>query len=100
VWEVAALREGLISLGDVWCHQGRHPVDGLTVTATPDGAVIHRTGQPAPAVTPLNATPVTRGRTLHIGPGVALPDVGSFVHSLPVDMRPANYTISPEAAAH
>lgn len=97
MWEAAALREGLISLGDVWCHQGRYPADGLTVTTTADGAVIHRAGQPAPTVTPLSATLDTRGRTLHIGPGVALPDVGSFVRSLPSDMRPANYTVSPEA---
>jgi hypothetical protein len=97
VWEVTALREGMISLGDVWDHQGRCPGDGLTVTSTPDGAVIHRAGQPAPAVSPVPATPGTRGRTLHIGPGVALPAVGSFVGSLPVDVRPANYTVSPQA---
>jgi len=95
VWETAALRVGLISLGDVWRHRDRWPCAGLTVTATPDGAVIHRTGQPVPDVTPLTATPGTRGRTLHIGPDVALSEVGAFVGSLPADMRPANYTVSP-----
>lgn len=99
MWEAAALRAGLISLGDVWCHENRRPADGLAVTVTPDGAVIHRAGHPAPAVTPVPTTPGTRGRTLHIGPGVALPDVGSFVGSLPATMRPANYTVSPEAGA-
>jgi hypothetical protein len=93
--EVTALRDGLLSLGDVWCRHGRGPGGGLTVTATPDGAVIHPTGRPAPDVVPLRATPGTRGRTLHIGPGVALTAVGEFVGSLPADLRPANYTVCP-----
>jgi len=92
VWAIAALRDGLISLGDVWRHQGKHPCAGLIVTSTPDGAVIYPADQPAPAVKPL---PGTRGRTLHIGPGVALADVGDFVGSLPADVRPAYYTVSP-----
>jgi len=91
----AALREGLISIGDVWLHQGKRPTGGLEVTATPDGAVIHPASQPAPDVIPVPATPVTRGRTLHIGAGVALTQVGAFVCSLPADIRPANYTVSP-----
>jgi hypothetical protein len=95
VWAAAALRDGLISLGDVWHHQGKHPTGDLALTTTPDGAVIHPASQPAPAVTPVPATPCTRGRTLHIGPGVALPAVGAFVGSLPADIRPANYTVSP-----
>jgi hypothetical protein len=94
VWAVVGLRDGLISLGDVWRHRGALPCAGLTVTSTPDGAVIHRDGQPAPAVKPL---PGTRGRTLHIGPGVALREVGAFVGSLPVDLRPACYTVAPGA---
>lgn len=99
VWEAAALRDGLISLGDVWRRRERLPSAGLTVTTTPDGAIIHRTGQPVPEVIPLPSTPDTRGRTLHIGPGVALSEVGAFVRSLPADMRPANYTIAPDATA-
>lgn len=95
VWASTALRDGLLSLGDVWRRQGRRPGGGLTVTATPDGAVIHPTGRPAPDVTPLGATPGTRGRTLHISAGVALTAVGEFVGSLPANMRPANYTVSP-----
>lgn len=95
--EAAALRHGLISIGDVWLHQGKRPTGDLVVTATPDGAVIHPASQPAPAVTPVPATPGTRGRTLHIGAGVALTQVGAFVGSLPADIRPANYTVSPEA---
>jgi hypothetical protein len=94
-WEAVALRDGLISLGDVWRHRGTKPCDGLVVTITSDGAVIHRAGGPLPDVTPLSASPGTRGRTLHIAPGVALSEVGAFVGSLPVDMRPANYTVAP-----
>jgi hypothetical protein len=92
VWATAALRDGLISLGDVWHHQGKQPCDGLIVTCTPDGAVIHRAGQPTPEVRPL---PGTRGRTLHIGPGVALREVGEFDGSLAPDVRPACYTVAP-----
>ncbi|TDV44939.1 hypothetical protein [Actinophytocola oryzae] len=95
VWESVALRGGMISLGDVWRHRDRRPCDGLVVTTTSDGAVIHRAGQPVPDITPLRATARTRGRTLHIGPGVALSEVGAFVASLPMDMRPANYTVAP-----
>jgi len=93
VWAATALRDGLISLGDVWRNQGKHPCAGLTVTATPDGAVIYPAGQPAPAVKPLPG--MATGRTLHIGPGVALTDVGEFVGSLPAEVRPAYYTVSP-----
>lgn len=94
VWEAAALREGLISIGDVWRHQGKQPAPRLVVTSTPDGAVIHPASEPAPAVRPVSASACTRGRTLHIGPGVALTEVGEFVGSLPEDIRPANYTVS------
>jgi hypothetical protein len=96
---VAAVRAGLLSLGEVWSDQGRRPGEGLCVAPTRDGAVIHRSGRPVPEVVPLAATSCTRGRTLHIGPGVALTDVGEFVASLPPDLRPANYTVSP-AAGH
>jgi hypothetical protein len=89
------LRDGLRSLGDVWHHQGRKPGDGLTVTPTSDGAVIHSAGQPVPAVIPVRCTPATRGRTLHIAAGVDLTEVGAFVDTLPVDLRPANYTVAP-----
>jgi hypothetical protein len=81
-----------MTFGDVWCHQGTRACAGLAVTTTPDGAVIHRSDQAAPEVTPV---PGTRGRTLHIGPGVALTEVGAFVGSLPLDKRPANYTVCP-----
>lgn len=94
-WASAALRDGMISLGDVWSHEGKRPCAGLVVLSTPDGAVIYRAGNPVPAVTPVSASPGTRGRTLHIGPGVALRDVGAFVGSLPADIRPANYTVAP-----
>lgn len=75
--------------------QGGQLVDGLAVTTTADGAVIHRAEELAPEVRPV--PPGARGYTLHIGPGVALTDVGAFVGSLPPDMRPANYTVSPTA---
>ena len=78
----------------MWCHQGGQPSHGLAVTTTPDGAVIHRADQAAPEVIPV---PGARGPTLHIGPGVALTEVGAFVGSLPPDLRPANYTVSPGA---
>jgi hypothetical protein len=84
-----------MTFGDGWCHQGRWGSDGLAVTTTADGAVIHRSDQAAPEVTPVPAMPGARGRTLHIGPGVALTEVGAFVRSLPPGMRPANYTVSP-----
>jgi hypothetical protein len=90
-----ALRDGLISLGDIWRREGKRPCEGLAVLSTPDGAVIYPAGQPVPAVKPVSASPGTRGRTLHIGPGVALRDVGAFVGSLPADIRPANYTVAP-----
>jgi hypothetical protein len=83
-----------MTFGEVWCHQGSQVCAGLAVTTTPDGAVIHRSDQAAPEVTPV---PGARGRTLHIGPGVALTEVAAFVGSLPPDMRPANYTVSPGA---
>jgi hypothetical protein len=83
------------SLGEVWRREGRRPGDGLTVTPTPDGAVIHLAGRPAPAPPPLRGTPATRGRTLHIAAGVDLTEVGAFVDALPADLRPANYTVAP-----
>jgi hypothetical protein len=83
-----------MTFGDVWRLRGRRACDGLALTTTSDGAVIHRADQAAPEVTPV---PGARGRTLHIGPGVALTEVGAFVGSLPPDMRPANYTVSPGA---
>jgi|tagenome__1003787_1003787.scaffolds.fasta_scaffold13566706_1 hypothetical protein len=95
VWASAALRDGLISLGDVWRHAGKHPCDGLVVLSTPDGAVIYRSDQPVPAIVPVSSNPGTRGRTLHIGPGVGLTEVGAFIGSLPADIRPANYTVAP-----
>jgi hypothetical protein len=67
----------------------------LTVTPTSDGAVIHPAGEPAPAPIPVRCTAATRGRTLHISAGVDLIEVGAFVDSLPVDLRPANYTVAP-----
>lgn len=90
-----AVRDGLISLGDVWRREGKRPCAGLVVLSTPDGAVIYPAGQPVPPVRPVSASPGTRGRTLHIGPGVALRDVGAFVGSLPAEIRPANYTVAP-----
>lgn len=93
--ETSPLRMGGLSLGDVWMYEGWEPRGGLVVRSTSDGAVIYPAGQPAPAVRPVAATPATRGRTLHIGAGVDLADVGAFVDSLPEDLRPANYTIAP-----
>jgi hypothetical protein len=82
------------SLGERWRHEGRTPGGRLTVTPTSDGAVIHPAGRTAPAVTPLGCTAATRGRTLHIAAGVDLTEVGDFVDSLPVGLRPANYTVA------
>lgn len=82
------------SLGELWRHAGRTPGGGLTVTPTPDGAVIHRVDRPVPPVKPLGATPATRGRTLHIAAGVDLTEVGDFVDTLPAALRPANYTVA------
>jgi len=80
------------SLGELW---HRHEPGGrLTVTPTPDGAVIHPAEMPAPVVTPLPGTPATRGRTLHIAAGVDLTEVGAFVDTLPDGLRPANYTVA------
>lgn len=87
---------GGLSLGDIWLYEGREPGRGLVVRSTSDGAVIHPAGLPAPRVYPVPSTPVTRGRTLHIGAGVNPADVGAFVDSLPEELRPANYTIAPE----
>lgn len=83
------------SLGEVWHRQGREPGGELAVTPTLDGAVIHPAGTPVPAVTPLRSTPATRGRTLHIAAGVDLTEVGAFIDTLPVGLRPANYTVAP-----
>jgi hypothetical protein len=83
------------SLGEVWRREGRRPGAGLTVTPTADGAVIHPDGRPAPDPAPVRCTPATRGRTLHIAAGVDLTEVGAFVDALPVDLRPANYTVAP-----
>jgi hypothetical protein len=82
------------SLGEIWRYEGKSPGGRLTVTPTTDGAVIHPAGAAAPAVTPLRYTPATRGRTLHIAAGVDLTDVGAFVDTLPVGLRPANYTVA------
>ncbi|OLR93339.1 scabin-related ADP-ribosyltransferase [Actinokineospora bangkokensis] len=99
VWEADALREGLITLHDVWTHGGKAPAasTGLQVTKTGDGAVLHAAG-PAPAHTP--TVPATRddtGRTLHIGPGVTQQQVTDFVESLPVEMRPVDFAITTPA---
>ncbi len=83
-----------VSLGHQWRRQGRTPGDGLTVTPTPDGAVIHPAGVGIPAVVPVRCTPAIRGRTLHIAAGVDLTAVGAFVDSLPAGLRPANYTVA------
>jgi hypothetical protein len=81
------------SLGELW-HRHGQPGGRLTVTPTPDGAVIHPAGMPVPAVTPLPGTSATRGRTLHIAAGVDLTEVGAFVDTLPDGLRPANYTVA------
>lgn len=82
------------SLGEIWRHEGKTPGGRLTVTPTADGAVIHPAGRPVPAVTPLGYTAPTRGRTLHIAAGVDLTEVGAFIDTLPVGLRPANYTVA------
>jgi hypothetical protein len=81
------------SLGELW-HRHVRPGGRLTVTPTPDGAVIHPAGLPTPVVRPLPSTPATRGRTLHIAAGVDLTEVGAFVDTLPDGLRPANYTVA------
>jgi hypothetical protein len=82
------------SLGDMWRRHGCAPGVGLTMTPTADGAVIHPTSGPVPTVIPLRCTPATRGRTLHIAAGVDLHEVGTFVDTLPLSLRPANYTVA------
>jgi hypothetical protein len=82
------------SLGEIWRYEGKSPGGRLTVTPTADGAVIHPAGAPAPSVKPLGYTTATRGRTLHIAAGVDLTEVGAFVDTLPVGLRPANYTVA------
>jgi hypothetical protein len=82
------------SLGEIWRYEHKAPGGRLTVTPTADGAVIHLAGEPAPTVAPLGHTPATRGRTLHIAAGVDLTEVGAFVNTLPVGLRPANYTVA------
>jgi hypothetical protein len=92
-------RYGGLSLGDIWLYEGREPGRGLIVRSTSDGAVIYPAGWPAPRVDPVRSTPATRGRTLHIGAGVNLADIGAFVDSLPEELRPANYTVAPGVTA-
>ena len=82
------------SLGELWRSEGKTPGGRLTVTPTPDGAVIHPADRLVPAVTPLGCTPATRGSTLHIAAGVDLTEVGEFVDTLPAGLRPANYTVA------
>ncbi|MGX7828863.1 hypothetical protein ACTG9Q_27610 [Actinokineospora sp. 24-640] len=96
VWEADALREGLLTVGEIWWHRARTPGGGLSTASTPDGAVIYdpATGVPAtPPTVPVDAD--ARGRTLHIGPGVPLAEVVDFVAGLPGGMRPSDYVVDP-----
>ncbi|WP_157440481.1 hypothetical protein [Actinokineospora inagensis] len=92
VWEATALREGLITLSDVWERGGVTLPAGLTYTATHDGLVVHRAGD-QPAAPPADQTGSRtddRGRVLHIAPGVARGDIEAFTEALPDNQRPAD----------
>ncbi|PPK70919.1 toxin glutamine deamidase domain-containing protein [Actinokineospora auranticolor] len=94
VWEADALREGLITIADVWTGTNTAPPTGLGITRAGDGATLHPNGTPAPAPpAPAVVGRDDQGRTLHVAPGVALNQVVDFVAGLGLDVRPHNFTV-------
>ncbi|MBM7773660.1 hypothetical protein JOD54_003864 [Actinokineospora baliensis] len=97
VWEADALRQGLITLADVYTAAGTTPPTGLAFTPSADGVVLHPGGTPAVVPPGLaNAGPAdARGRTLRVEPGVTQNQVVDFVAGLGLDVRPRTFVVPP-----
>ncbi|MDT8912080.1 toxin glutamine deamidase domain-containing protein [Amycolatopsis sp. PS_44_ISF1] len=92
--ENTALERGVLTIADVWQHQGLRPDDGLTVTRTPDGAVLHRSDRPAP----LAPEPMAGDRHLRVADGVTARELEHFLIGLREDLRPASHSWDAEPA--
>ncbi|GAA3057135.1 toxin glutamine deamidase domain-containing protein [Actinokineospora globicatena] len=95
VWEADALREGLITLADVYTAAGTTPPAGLAFTPVADGVVLHPQGTPAvvpPGVVNQGAVD-DLGRTLRVEPGVTQNQVVDFVAGLALDLRPHTFVV-------
>ncbi|GAA3014405.1 toxin glutamine deamidase domain-containing protein [Actinokineospora diospyrosa] len=100
VWEADALRQGLITLADVYTTAGTAPPAGLAFTPAADGIILHPQGTPAvppPGLVNLGAADV-RGRTLRVEPGVTQNQVVDFVAGLGLDLRPRTFVVPPGSA--
>ncbi|OLF17640.1 hypothetical protein BU204_10510 [Actinophytocola xanthii] len=90
-----ALRRWNLTLGHIWSFAGTRAPEGLALRVAGNGAAIEVPGRPAtePTVDPAAVADGDRGRNLHVGPGVTVEQVVSFVRSVKADWRPTTYTV-------